>query len=261
MTYEDFLLEEVSKWDIVKSTVTYTHPLIFICGGSLYKEFDKNSNNYSFESLRKYLIEYAPLISSNFNLRTAEDLKDYLIVYDDLLEFESDIAKISDLILIILESPGALTELGIFLSSAEYQKKLVVIRNKSHSFQDSFINLGPLLTLKKLKDTAVLDYDWPYEKKFESIDQKILKFICEDINEHLKSPTTNTKLNPKDFSHIILCIYEITRLFFPITEYEIFSILQLILNDKNITRVKIKKICYLLYKLDLFNKEAGQSKT
>ncbi|OTG68256.1 hypothetical protein B9T25_06120 [Acinetobacter sp. ANC 4470] len=261
MTYEDLLLEEVSKWDINKSTLTYTHPLIFICGGSLDKKIDKVDDRYFFESLRKYLIEYAPINNSNFNLRTAEDLKDYLTVYDDLLEFESDIAKISDLILIILESPGTLTELGIFLSNDEYQKKLVVIRNKAHTFEDSFINLGPLLALKNLKDTSVLDYDWPYCKKFKELDNQTLNFICGDINDHLKSPTTNTKINPNDFSHIILCIYEIVRLFFPISEYEILNIIQLLFNDKNITRSRIKKICYLLYKLDFLDKESVSSKT
>lgn len=261
MTYEELLLNEVSKWDINKATITYTHPLIFICGGSLDTKSAHTDNKNIFESLRKYLIDYAPIHNSSFNFRTAEDFQDYLTTYDDLLEFESDIAKICDLILIILESPGSLTELGIFLSYDEYRKKLVVVRNKEHTFESSFINLGPLLALKTLKDTSVLDYDWPYHGGFTTLNEQTFKFICDDINEHLKSPSTSTKLNPNDFSHIILCIYEIVRLFYPISEHEIHNIIQLLFNIQETNRNRIKKICYLLYKLDLLEKESVSSKT
>lgn len=190
MTYEELLLDEVCKWDIQKLNLIYTNPIIFVCGGSLEKELDETDQKYSFESLRQYFIDHAFAHNSSLNLRTAEELKDYLKIYNDLLEFESDIANVCDLILIILESSGSLTELGVFIGNEEFSKKLVVIRNRSHSQEDSFINLGPLLVLKNLKDNSVLDYDWPYDKKFKTLQNETLKLICEDISDHLKSSTT-----------------------------------------------------------------------
>lgn len=260
MTYEELLLDEVSKWDVTKFTLTYAHPIIFICGGSLDKDLDKSDDRYSFKSLRQYLIEYAPLSHSHFNLRTAEELKDYLKVYDDLLEFESDIAKICDLILIILESSGSLTELGIFLSNEDHLKKLVVVRNEGLSSQDSFINLGPLSVLKKINENSVLDYSWPLEKDFKELEPQTLKIICGDIDDHLKSPKTNTKFNPNNSAHIILCLYELIRIFHPLTESEIFNIIQLMFSDELITKSKVKKLCYLLYKLDLVDIKSVSSK-
>lgn len=252
MKYEEILLDEVLKWDIQRFSLIFKNPIIFLCGGDITSIEDKGAKYYS--SLRSYLIDYAKLVKKEIEIRTAEDFKDYLVAYDNLLEFESDIASISDLVVIILESPGALIELGIFIENKNIRNKLVAIQHYDFASEQSFINLGPLKSLKKSSESAVLGYKWPFDQKFEHLPQDLLKLICNDIAEHLKSPRTQSTFDIEIGAHRILFIYEIIRCFYPITDKEILTALHLIYDSKIIHMKKLKKILYLLEKFDLVDK-------
>lgn len=252
MKYDEILLDEVIKWDVERFNLIFKNPIIFLCGGDITPIDDENVKYYL--SLRSYLIDYAKIIKKEIEIRTAEDFKDYLVAYDNLLEFESDIASISDLVVIILESPGALIELGIFIENKNIRNKLVAIQHYDFASEQSFINLGPLKSLKTSSENAVLGYKWPFEKKFDHLSQDLLKLICNDIAEHLKSPRTQSPFDIKIGAHLILFIYELIRCFYPITDKEILTALHLIYNSKIIHPKKLKKILYLLEKFDLVDK-------
>ncbi|QNX12503.1 hypothetical protein IC794_01160 [Acinetobacter seifertii] len=251
MKYEEILLEEVIKWDTEKFNLIFKNPIIFLCGGEIEPTEEAGTKFYS--SLRSYLIDFAKLIKNEIEIRTAENFKDYLLAYDNLLEFESDIASISDLVVIILESPGALIELGIFVEHKNIRHKLIAIQHQNHSAQLSFINLGPLKFLKDLSEKSVLDYNWPMEEKFQHLDHELLKLICNDIVDHLKSPRTQSNFDIKVKSHLILFIYEVIRCFYPITDKEILSVLHLLYDHKVVNMSKLKKVIYLLDKFDLIS--------
>lgn len=252
MKYEEILLDEVIKWDKERFNLIFKNPIIFLCGGDILPSNAGMVKYYS--SLRSYLIDYAGCIKREINIRTAEDFKDYLLAYDNLLEFESDIASISDLVVIILESPGALIELGIFIENKNIRNKLVAIQHYDFSSQLSFINLGPLKALRDSTKNAVLGYNWPREEKFEHLDESLLRLICDDISEHLKSPRTQSTFDIDIEAHKILLIYELIRCFYPIAEKEILTVLYLIYDHKVIQPKKLKKILYLLEKFDLVDK-------
>jgi hypothetical protein len=249
MKYEEILLDEVIKWDIEKFNLIFKNPIIFLCGGDITPIVKPDIKSYL--SLRSYLVDFAKLIKQEIEIRTAEDFKDYLIAYDNLLEFESDIASISDLVVIILESPGALIELGIFIENKSIRNKLVVIQHYDFTAELSFINLGPLKSLKDSSDSAVLGYKWPFNTEFDHLHPDLLKLICHDIAEHLKSPRTKSNFDINIKAHLILFIYELIRCFYPITDREILSILHLLYDHKLIHMKKLKKILYLLDKFDL----------
>ena len=86
-------------------------PIIFLCGGDF--------KHIPARSVRGRLLEYlkhknSPLHDS---IKIADNFQDWLndSVYADLTQFETDIGGISSLIAIVLESPGALVELGLFV--------------------------------------------------------------------------------------------------------------------------------------------------
>jgi hypothetical protein len=83
----------------------------------------------------------------------------------NLLDLEEDISKISDLIIIILESPGSICELGAF-SRALFRNKLVVINNSDYLTEDSFINGGPLKAVSDSKGRVL----W-YEMRSNGVTQ------------------------------------------------------------------------------------------
>jgi len=252
MKYEEILLDEVIKWDKERFNLIFKNPIIFLCGGDILP-LDEGELKY-YSSLRSYLIDYAGVIKREIQIRTAEAFQDYLLVYDNLLEFESDIASISDLVVIILESPGALIELGIFIENKNIRNKLVAIQHYDFSSQLSFINLGPLKALRDSSKKAVLGYNWPREERFQHLNGDLLKLICEDISEHLKSPRTQSTFDIDIEAHKILLIYELIRCFYPIAETEILTVLHLIYDHKVMQSKKLKKILYLLEKFDLVNK-------
>lgn len=259
MNYEEVLLEEVIKWDVEKFNLIFKNPIIFLCGGDVTPISKPDAKLYT--SLRSYLIDFAKFVKSEIEIRTAENFTDYLLYYENLLEFESDIASISDLVVVILESPGALIELGLFSGNANIFNKLVAIQHQNYSSEQSFINLGPLKALKDSSENSVLDYKWPLDRQFEKLDEDILKLICNDISEHLKSTRTQSKFDIHIDSHLILFIYEIVRCFFPITEKEIITILHLLYGSKIIGLKKLHKIIYLLGKFDLIGRHSLSSTT
>lgn len=64
--------------------------------------------------------------------------------YKDLLDFESNIAQICELVMLFSESAGSLCELGAFSMDAEISRKLLTVIQRRYYDQESFITLGPL---------------------------------------------------------------------------------------------------------------------
>ncbi|PDT06371.1 hypothetical protein CO666_01800 [Rhizobium chutanense] len=72
--------------------------------------------------------------------------------YEDILEFETDLAEISEIILLFCESEGSLAELGAFSVIEEIASRmLVIVRDKHWSGEgaSSFVRLGPLRYLER----------------------------------------------------------------------------------------------------------------
>jgi len=66
----------------------------------------------------------------------------------NILDIENDISNFADVVLIILESESAFTELGAF-SHAELRSKLIIINDKKYEKTNSFINLGPIKAIEE----------------------------------------------------------------------------------------------------------------
>lgn len=82
--------------------------------------------------------------SLRLDVRLAEDYVGELLSKLDLLEVEQRIAESVDVILLCLESPGALTELGAFAANTALGCKLYVWNDKALKKARSFVNLGPV---------------------------------------------------------------------------------------------------------------------
>lgn len=60
------------------------------------------------------------------------------------LEMENHLARLSDIVIILVESPGTLAELGAFALSGELRRKLLPILDVKYRDALSFINSGPI---------------------------------------------------------------------------------------------------------------------
>ncbi len=66
----------------------------------------------------------------------------------DLLTLENILAKSVSVIVVCLESPGAIAELGAFVNNADLRRRILVIANDKHRMAKSFIRTGPLRLLE-----------------------------------------------------------------------------------------------------------------
>lgn len=108
-------------------------PVIFICGG-----LDSPRRN----TLHDYLKKRKP----DLQIFYAERVWELISTNPGLgaLKMESDLAALSDLIVIILESPGTFAELGAFSHVDSLRRKLLPILDRKYRAANSFINTGPI---------------------------------------------------------------------------------------------------------------------
>ena len=177
----------------------------------------------------------------------AENFKDYFRenTFTDLLVFEDEIAKISSLIVLFLESPGSLVELGMFSCRPEFYKKLLIVAPaKETASEDSFIYLGPLEYIRKKEENSVITYEWPTG---ENLDRALLIDLCENIKNKLSKSNDTASFDEDNSAHIALLLLEIIRLSYPVLITEMERVLEVLGLTQHSHQTK--RCLYLLEKL------------
>lgn len=248
--FENKLIEEFGKLDSKKFSVLLSKHHIFLCGGEVKATCpippSFRDRFFSFSAKKDNQIHNAFVLAENF--------KDYFKenIYSDLLVFEDEIANLSTLVVIFLESPGSLVELGMFCSKPHFYKKLVIVApQKDIQEEDSFIYLGPLENIKKKDGTSVVVYPWPDPKILE-YDESNLSDLLSHINNKLALINQSEKFDSNNSGHNALLICEIVRLCYPI----LLSEIELALMALKISMGKndVLRHLYLLSKFQLINK-------
>jgi hypothetical protein len=190
--------------------------------------------------------------SSLYNcLVIPEDFKDWLhdSVYPDLLSFESDLAQTSSLIIIALESPGSIAELGSFSVNNALKDKIIIIISEHHYTKSSFIVLGPL---RQLPEVNI--YSYPYDHKTIGTSlNDYLDDIVENIHKNLQAIDKSEKLDSENNGHIALVVYDLLLMFKALKLGEILDYLKLLSCERN--KIITKRLLFLLSKLMLVEKK------
>lgn len=120
----------------------------------------------------------------------------------DLISLENILADSVDAIIILVESLGAVAELGVFSSHNQLRKKIICIVDENYKKDKSFINMGPIRLMRDRKEGEVIYGD------FEDVDE-IVKLIRPAINRVIKaSKKYNGIKNVLHAHHYVLsCIY------------------------------------------------------
>jgi hypothetical protein len=115
---------------------------------------------------RQRLLDHANRNLPAFRFFKAEDAIEALVqrTPGDLLSLEANLAKYADCIIIILESPGAIAELGAFAPDDSLAKIILAVNDRSFHDHPSFINEGPLAKIAK-----VSKFGRPILGRFDSI--------------------------------------------------------------------------------------------
>lgn len=109
--------------------------MVFLCGGAdrtLRDELARYLRSRHKDELDAF---YAEDVWTRVNKADSEG---------NALELEHRLAEVADLIIIVLESAGAVAELGAFSAVPQLRKKLLPIVDKKYACDESFINMGPI---------------------------------------------------------------------------------------------------------------------
>ncbi|MBR0846097.1 retron St85 family effector protein [Bradyrhizobium liaoningense] len=118
--------------------------IVFLCGGVISPALPTPV------MLRDAFLRIARLTAPPYTVILAEDAKPLVADagYDNLLLFESDIAQVVGQILLFVESPGSLAELGAFAALDTVSPRLLVVLDEHYYNQQSFVKQGPLQYLE-----------------------------------------------------------------------------------------------------------------
>jgi hypothetical protein len=254
---DDPRLQEVRRIKIDSLRIFRKPPIIFLCGGKL----DVAGGNGV--SARNSLLYH--LATNNHpihdSITIAEKFDDWMngAIYDDLLEFESDIAGISSVIVLILESAGALTELGLFVADKQLKKKTIAFISATHYQENSFVRLGPIKHIKeKVNDKHVCTYNWDVHRiaTLTSDEVELMRLDLESITEDLNETET---LDPANNGHLALVISELIKTFKALLLSEIVEYISVI-SGRKILQKKVRRSLFLLEKFGLVEiKRSGNS--
>ncbi|HHT8827827.1 TPA: retron St85 family effector protein [Yersinia enterocolitica] len=246
-SYEEKLKNHVLKWDSKNFRVCYDEQIIFLCGAKVAPVDEKQS------SMRGMFYKYCKENNTRiFNkLLLAEAFKKYLrdSHYPDLISFEKDIANISSLIVIFLESSGSIAELGLFCNLTDINKKLLVIVPENEiegEKRESFIFLGPLTYLKeKINNNSYKVY--PVPNGTESYNEH-LEFILNDVVDMVPSDEVDFKFDEGNSGHLAFLLTHIIALAMPIRLKEII----MCFNELGINETARRDIERMLFLLETF---------
>ncbi|MGR6837553.1 retron St85 family effector protein, partial [Aliivibrio wodanis] len=243
--FENAVIDAFESFDVNNFKINYPDHRIFVCGGQIDI---RETIPLSFR--QRFISDLAvkhPHIESEIIL--AESFKDYFKehAYRDLLTFEDDIAQVASVVVIFLESPGSLVELGMFCTKPNFYKKLLIIApRKETEEEDSFIYLGPLYHIRSKEPSSVAIYPWPSTAVLEYPDIH-LQDLCASLLEKRDNIPKHPKYSPDNSGHVALLILEVVRLSYPILLTEIELALASLNLDED--KSKVTRLLYLLNKL------------
>ncbi len=153
--------ELVDKIDLAESQMKPYEGFIFLCGGPT----DITSTlPISIRDALLRQLSQDPILEPR--IRVAEHFKDWSAdsLYRDLVSFERHLAELSSVIVLVLESPGSIAELGLFSAIDAFHNKLLVVIETEHYLEASFIRLGPVDYLEKSHDNKAQCHRWFMEQ-------------------------------------------------------------------------------------------------
>jgi len=196
-------------------------PVVLLCGGPVKIKERPDDSDPQIQSLRHAITQK----STEFELFRPEEITTWHedAVFKNLVDFETELAAICSLVVIILESPGSIAELGAFSQLNELREKLVVIKNSAFSEgenKNSFINLGILRHLKETNSRSVKIFPWDINKPHEIDEDTILDSI-NGIRDSLSEIKKTQVLKITKESHATTLVCELIRIFVALKNIEI----------------------------------------
>jgi len=215
-------------------------PVVLLCGGPVKIKERPGDPDPEVKSLRHAITK----IPTEFELYRPEEITTWHedATFKNLVDFETELAAICSLVVVILESPGSIAELGAFSQLNELRDKLLVIESAEFTEgenKSSFINFGILRYLKETKSRGDIKiFPWDIKKPHE-IDENTIADAIDSIGESLAEINRTEVLKIEKESHATTLVCDLIRIFVALKKIEILkyvSILGFELNKEQVHR-------------------------
>lgn len=219
----------ISAIDVEQITVRPFDGFVFLCGGAI------ESSDAAVASARHYALGrmdsegkiagHKVIIAERMtSLMQGDD-------YHDLLEFEEHIAALCACVLIFVESPGSIAELGSFSVMKHLAPRLLVVCEQrfESNVAPSFIFLGPIASLRRRRADSVQIF--PISSEENGRVSGVLLDDCWGYIEEamlglLKRPIPEAKFAKGELPHQLVLVAELVDLSIAIKFGEIEQILE-----------------------------------
>lgn len=239
----------ISTVDPDKATVVSFSEFIAIFGGAvLFKKSRAKPKSYR-DAFYRWLLNQRPdlknllLFPESYN-----DWSDFS-TYSDLLLFEEDLGYLTSAVLIFLESPGSIAELGAFSRIPSLRKRLMVVVKDIHHPKKSFISLGPIRSIKETNKHPHSVCEIPDEKPDQL--EKHIPAIVDMLDQKRKRAYSTEHYDETNHQHEILLILDLINLFSVILRTELLSLVSHF--GKKMEMSRLEQILFLLEKTELIS--------
>lgn len=203
--------------DLLRATVNPGHVtvhqfdgFIFLCGGALSRAGEP------FASARGYTMSRVgeSRVIAGRRVLLAEKLTTLLQGddYQDLLDFEKHVAALCACVLIFVESPGSIAELGSFSVMPDLASKLLVVcEQRFESAPPSFIFLGPIASLRRQRSASVQVFPiYDTSSATPTVSTELLddcwEYIEDAVADSLQRVVSESTLLTSDLSHQMVLV-------------------------------------------------------
>lgn len=259
---EESIIEFCKSVDIDHCRVSNTPHLIFLCGG-VTKRFESSpllsARHFFYHFVKKNAADILPRI------RLAEEINEWFDedTFADLLELEAHLADSSDLIVLFVESPGSIAELGAFASNELLRSRTLAIMNSKYDDSRSFISDGPVRRIKRLNQDFIQYYEWNDREVDDASNNDIFDEMSKELIEYVRERTTATPkerlLDRNSHGHGMFLIADLIDILGITTATEILDCLNLWGYSSDAKQ--LKKYLFLLQHLKLVKRKLHSNQT
>jgi len=235
--------------------------LVFLCGGKTC------SPSTAYLSARDYFWHHIKAEDESLHkrLRLAENINDWFdrAMFGDLLEVEECLADLAELIILFVESPGSIAELGAFAVSEILRSKTLAIINQFHGTERSFIADGPIRRISNNREDLVMYFNWDPEDVNGSATLSTFCELSKEVSDFLNVRRANAnkeeRLDRRARSHCMLLVSDIINIFGLALISELEECLSAWRFD--IDRKQLQQYIFILQKVGLITRVRYSSQT
>ncbi|WP_293389068.1 retron St85 family effector protein [Nevskia sp.] len=145
--------------------------------------------------------------------------------YSDLLGFEQDLGYLASAVVIFLECPGAIAELGAFSQIPSLRDLLFIIVDSTHYKSKSFIKLGPIRHIQETHKKPKSIFVAPLIRAAKDFDDHVPAVVKNLEEEKLNKKPSTVAFSDKDNQHGILLALDVIKLFTLVSVTEVQEVL------------------------------------